>query len=240
MSVAVVTGGASGIGLATVREFVNASYFVHVIDIDEKALEACQSEFGSQSVATHCKDVSESQTWKDLSQVIGGELDVLVHNALFVKVQNISEQEYAHWRRHFDVMLDSVFFSVQMLRDALKDSHGSLVLVSSVHSGIGLPGHSAYAAVKGGLISLGRQLAVEFGPEIRVNTVIPGPIMTQVWQDVDQTGITKTIESTVLKRMGTPADVAAAIEFLSSGKAAYITGAELVIDGGWSISKSSS
>ena len=137
-------------------------------------------------------------------------------------------------------MLDSVFFSVQMLRNALKDSHGSLVLVSSVHSGIGLPGHSAYAAVKGGLISLGRQLAVEFGPEIRVNTVIPGPIMTQVWQDVDQTGITKTIESTVLKRMGTPADVAAAIAFLSSGKAAYITGAELVIDGGWSIGKSSS
>jgi NAD(P)-dependent dehydrogenase (short-subunit alcohol dehydrogenase family) len=240
MSVAVVTGGASGIGLATVREFVSASHFVHVIDIDEKALEACQSEFGSQSVVTHCKDVSELQTWKDLSQVIGGELDVLVHNALFVKVQDISEQEYAHWRRHFDVMLDSVFFSVQMLRNALKDSHGSLVLVSSVHSGIGLPGHSAYAAVKGGLISLGRQLAVEFGPEIRVNTVIPGPIMTQVWQDVDQTGITKTIESTVLKRMGTPADVAAAIAFLSSGKAAYITGAELVIDGGWSIGKSSS
>jgi NAD(P)-dependent dehydrogenase (short-subunit alcohol dehydrogenase family) len=113
------------------------------------------------------------------------------------------------------------------------------VIISSVHANFGLPGRPAYAAAKGGLVSLGRQLAVEYGPQLRVNTVLPGPILTSAWDHISEADRELSAAATAAGRLGSPDEVAAAVAFLASGDAAYVTGASLVVDGGWSAMKSS-
>jgi NAD(P)-dependent dehydrogenase (short-subunit alcohol dehydrogenase family) len=136
-----------------------------------------------------------------------------------------------------DVILGAVLHSMTHLHLVLRASHGSVVLVSSVHSRVGLPGHPAYAAAKGALNALGRQLAVEYGPEVRVNSVIPGPIRTPVWDSATPSTVETAASETALKRLGTADEVANVISFLGSAAASYVDGAEIVVDGGWSITK---
>ena len=117
----------------------------------------------------------------------------------------------------------------------LRERRGAVVLVSSVHARIGIPGHPAYAAAKGALVALGGQLAVEYAPLVRVNTVLPGPVMSGAWDRVGEQDRRLSIEATPAGRFGTPAEVAAAVAFLASREAAFVTGAELVADGGFSV-----
>jgi glucose 1-dehydrogenase len=113
------------------------------------------------------------------------------------------------------------------------------VFVSSVHARFGLPGHPAYAAAKGALLALCGQLAVEYAPRVRVNAVLPGPILTPAWDGIGEADRRLTVEATPASRFGTPAELAAAIAFLASPEASFITGASLVVDGGWSVAKAS-
>ena len=114
-----------------------------------------------------------------------------------------------------------------------------MVVVSSVHALVGLPGHPAYAAAKGGLVSLGPAAHVEYGPEVRVNCVLPGPVRTAAWDRVPPADRQRSIAEMVAGRFGEPDEVAAAVAFLASPEAGFITGTNLVVDGGWSAVKSS-
>jgi NAD(P)-dependent dehydrogenase (short-subunit alcohol dehydrogenase family) len=239
MKTAIVTGAGAGIGLATAAQLVEAGYRVYAVDIDGDALAAAAHTVGSPSFLPHVGDVSDSALWSALAESVDTGLDLLVHNAFVVHVAPLHLQSAEQWRHQWDVMVGAVFHSVSHLLAPLTKSLGSVVLVSSVHSRMGLPGHPAYAAAKGALTALARQLAAEYGPDIRVNSVVPGPIRTRVWDSVSDADLAQTAAQTPLGRLGTPDEVASVICFLGSDGASFIHGAEIVVDGGWSITKTS-
>jgi NAD(P)-dependent dehydrogenase (short-subunit alcohol dehydrogenase family) len=166
-------------------------------------------------------------------------VDVLVSNAFTVDVAPAHETSLASWERQLAVNLTGGFLGVRALLPDLRERRGAIVLISSVHAHKGIPGHPAYAAAKGALLSLSGQLAVEYGPEVRVNAVLPGPILTAAWDRVSQADRDRSVAETAAGRFGRPEEAAAAIAFLASPEASYITGSSLLVDGGWSVVKGS-
>jgi NAD(P)-dependent dehydrogenase (short-subunit alcohol dehydrogenase family) len=233
--VIVVTGAASGIGAGCVERF--RAEGARVVQVD---VQSCP-EVPGEAIAV-VGDVSAPDTWAEVRSRGRDELgpiDGLVSNAVVVDVKPAHELSPPSWQRQLDVNLTASFLGFQALYDDLTANAGSVVLVSSVHAIAGLPGHPAYAATKGALISLGRQLAVEYGRSIRVNTLLPGPILTAMWDRVDTDGREHSAQATALKRLGRPDEVAQAAAFLLSAEASYITATSLVVDGGWSAVKDS-
>ncbi len=238
--VALVTGGASGIGAATAAVLAERGYRLLVTDLDEA---------GARSVARRIPDatavgldVADPAAWarvRDQATERYGGLDVIVNNAYTVVRRPAHQTSEAEWDRQIAVDLTSVYHSVRAFHDTLQARAGAIVNVASVHALVGLRAHPAYAAAKGGVVALTRQLAVEYGPDLRVNAVLPGPILTPAWDHADQAARETSIAGTCLRRFGRPEEVANAIAFLASAEASYITGTTLVVDGGWTAGKDS-
>jgi glucose 1-dehydrogenase len=244
--VAVITGAASGIGAATAHRLADEGAAVVLSDVDPtvETLAADIEAAGGTAVGV-LADVSERADW---TRVVGaadgfGPVDVLVSNAFTVDVRPTAEVTEDSWHRQLAVNLTGTMLGFQACLPGLMASTahggGAVVLVSSVQAVAGLRHHAAYAATKGGLCALARQLAVEHAPEIRVNSVLPGPVETQAWDRVDEDGRRRSAAATALGRLGRPSEIAAAIAFLSSADASFVTGSSLVVDGGWTIVKDS-
>lgn len=242
---ALVTGAAHGIGAAIARRFANEGAGVVLMDVDAAALDDARkqiAEDGGRAVGVTA-DVTDATAWEravTTARETFGPVGVLVTNAYAKDVRPAHEMTRESWDRQLAVNLTGTFLGVQACLDDLRATHGAMVITSSVHALVGLPGHPAYAASKGGLTALTRQLAVEYGPEVRVNCVLPGPILTAAWDGVSEEDRRQSVEQTVTGRFGRPEEVAAAVAFLSSDDATYITGTSLPVDGGWTIYKTSS
>ncbi|WP_328477876.1 SDR family oxidoreductase [Streptomyces sp. NBC_00377] len=240
----VVTGAASGIGAATAHRLAAEGGAVVLVDVmddaGEETAKAIRSH-GGRAVYQH-GDVSDETAW---AAVVGtaretfGRVSGLVSNAYTVRMGAADAIGRAEWDRQLAVNLTGAFLGFRACLEDLRDTSGSAVFVSSVHALVGMPGRPAYAASKAALTGLMRQLAVEYGDRVRVNAVLPGPVLTRAWDDIGEADRQASAEQTALGRIGRPEEVAGPITFLLSEDASSITGASLVVDGGWSVLKTS-
>jgi NAD(P)-dependent dehydrogenase (short-subunit alcohol dehydrogenase family) len=239
--VAVIIGGNSGIGLATAKAFAAEGAQVVITGRDPDTLRTAVQEIGHNAVA-HRSDIADLGQIEALFARLAadfGRIDVLFVNAgtgAFLPIEAVSE---ADWDRIQDINLKGVFFTVQRALPLLHKG-ASIILTGSIGALKGIPTGSVYAASKAGLRALGRSFAAELvGRGIRVNVVSPGPIETPI---IYRTGglpaeavpalREQMIANTPMKRMGAPEEVAAAVLFLASDGAGFVTGIDFLVDGG--------
>jgi NAD(P)-dependent dehydrogenase (short-subunit alcohol dehydrogenase family) len=238
--VAVITGGSSGIGLATAKRFVEEGAHVVITGRREKELKEAAALIGKY-VTTVTGDVTRSEDLDRLYAVVKekhGHIDVLFVNAGWGEVAPIQTATEAHFDKTFDLNAKGQFFTVQKALPLFKDG-GSIILNSSVANVMGLPAFTVYAAAKAAVRSFARGWAMELKDrKIRVNAVSPGPIETQA---LEKAGLTpeqaeqaaaQFVTQVPLGRRGKPEEIAAAVLFLASDEASYITGIDLAVDGG--------
>jgi glucose 1-dehydrogenase len=240
--VAVVTGAASGIGAATAERLASDGAAVILTDINDAGEDVGKriGAVGGRAGFVRA-DVADEEDWARVTEAAHayGPVDILVSNAYSLDLAAAHETTLASWDRQLAVNLTGAFLGVRSVLPDMGERGGSVVFVSSVHARFGLPGHPAYAAAKGALLALCGQLAVEYAPRVRVNAVLPGPILTPAWDGIGEADRRLTVEATPAGRLGIPAEVAAAIVFLAGPEASFITGTSLVVDGGWSVAKNS-
>ena len=240
--VAIVTGAASGIGAATARRLATEGADVVIADIQDgtgKTVAKDIASSGGSAVYHHC-DVSSFSDWQALSEDTVsrfGRLDIVHNNAYTIARGPTHELEEASWDRQIAVSLKQVFLSVKTCIQHLLAAEGTIINTSSVHALLGFRYHAAYDAAKGAICALTRELASEYGPKVRVNAVLPGGILTPAWDHTDADERAEFAAQCPVKRLGRSEEIAAAVCFLASEDASYITGAALVVDGGWSITK---
>lgn len=238
--VALLTAAGSGIGAATARRLAAEGADVLVTDVDDDAGSAVTEHLvsgGGRAEYRHL-DVTEPTRWREVvDELLGrtGRLDVLHLNAGRNIAEPIGSITDELWARQIDLSLTSALYGVRTCLPSLLVSRGNVVITSSIHAVAGLRGFPAYAAAKGGLSALVRQLAGEYGPDVRVNAVLPGAIETGLWDDSPASARDTVARLTPAGRMGTPEEVASAVAFLASDDAAYVTGVNLLVDGGRAI-----
>ena len=234
--VAIVTGAASGIGLATAKRMGSEGARVVIADLDKaKAEAAAQSvkEAGAPDAWGAVCDVSqEAQVISTVQNTLDkwGQLDVIVNNAGLMIIKPLEEHTESDWTKSFAVDVIGAFFFIKQAFIHMKPG-GAIVNVSSIHAEETTPNVAAYAAAKAALVSLTRSGSIEGKPKgLRVNAILPGAISTpMLWDNPNIKAGLETINKT---DVGQPEDVAAAIAYLASDDAKFVTGVALNVDGG--------
>ena len=239
--IAVITGGSSGIGLATAKRFVEEGAYVVIAGRKEKELKEAAA-FIERNVTTVAGDVSRLEHLDRLYAVVKekhGHIDVLFANAGAGTVAPLEAATETHFDQTFDVNVKGLFFTVQKALPLFKDG-GSIILTSSVTNVLGSPGFSAYAASKAAVRNFARAWTMELKDrKIRVNSMSPGPTDTPALEKT--TGLTaeqakqaaaQFVSQIPMGRRGRPEEIAAAVVFLASDESSFITGIDLPVDGG--------
>ena len=238
--IAVVTGGNSGIGLATAQRFLEEGAKVAISGRNEKTLAEALKKLGKDVLAVQADTAHLDEVERFLREVNKklGKIDVLFVNAGVAKFAPLTETPESLFDEQFAINIKGAYFTIQKAVPYLNDG-ASIILNTSVAGSTGTPGTSAYSATKAALRSLARTAAAELAERnIRVNAVAPGPIITPIFgrtglpqQAIDDWA--KDLVSQVpMKRFGQPEEVAGVVAFLASRDSSYITGVEINVDGG--------
>jgi NAD(P)-dependent dehydrogenase (short-subunit alcohol dehydrogenase family) len=238
--VALVTGAARGIGLSTAKKFLAEGWRVALLDIEGELLAGAVAEIdrGEATLALTC-DVSDAAAVDDAMATVEqtfGRLDALVNNAGIAVFAPLMDTSEADWRRVLDVNLTGPFLCTKAAVPLMRDGHGgAIVNITSISAVRASTLRSAYGTSKAGLAHLTKQLAVELASlNIRVNAVAPGPVDTAMAKQVHTREIRADYHDAIpLNRYGLEEELAEAIYFLCSGRASYITGQILAVDGGF-------
>ena len=248
-NIAIVTGGAQGIGRAIIDQFLKQGWRAVALDKDEEAVADLRGAYdGKPLLALTCdvgKEDAVGAAFEDIAAWQEGEapgFDLLVNNAGIATpyAGPIEEQSLADWQAWIDASLTSAFLCARASVPDLRRRKGAIVNIASTRAVMSEPNSEPYAAAKGGLLALTHALAISLGPDIRVNAVLPGWIETGPWQkasereekpehrDVDR-------EQHPVGRIGRPEDIAAAVAYLASDAAGFITGQHFAVDGGMTV-----
>jgi 2-hydroxycyclohexanecarboxyl-CoA dehydrogenase len=238
--VVVVTGGGAGIGAATCRRLAAEGARVAVLDVDEGAAAAVAAECGGLPVRVDVGAPADVVGAVAVVEERFGPVEVLVNNAAVARGAELLGSDDAHWEGVLAINLLGVVRTTRAVLPGMRRRRrGSIVNLASLHAQRGYPGWSAYAAAKGGLLAFTRGQAAEQGPYgIRVNAISPGATATPLNEhriatapDPDRMRAEMAAQS-VFGRMGTPEEVAAVIAFVASDDASFMTGSDIVCDGG--------
>jgi NAD(P)-dependent dehydrogenase (short-subunit alcohol dehydrogenase family) len=239
---ALVTGGTSGIGLETARQFLEEGARVAITGTNPDTVESARKELNGNVLAIRANagDVAGQQAVAEAIRQDFGGLDILFVNAGVADFRPVEQWNEAGFDRSIAINLKGPFFLVQALLPIFANP-ASIVLNTSINARIGMPNSSVYSATKAGLISLARTLSGELIQRgIRVNAISPGPISTPIYgklglSEADLKATTATIQNQIpAGRFGNPSEIAKAVVFLASDESAFTVGSELIIDGGMS------
>lgn len=253
--IALITGGAGHLGMAMGESLAEAGAHIIVLDVDEEQAEKAAATLDSKSGQGHmglAVDLADKAAIASVPEVIRerfGKLDVLINCAALVGSSGLKgwakpfkEQDVTTWEKALEVNLTGAFYLIQQCQQLLEMAQApSIINISSIYGvagqkmslyqGMDYLTPAAYAASKGGLVQLTRYLATVLAPRIRVNCISPGGIE----RNQDETFTTRYEQMTPLARMGNEEDFKGVAHFLSSDLSAYITGQNIVVDGGWSL-----
>ncbi|WP_266181838.1 SDR family oxidoreductase [Dyella humicola] len=237
-----VTGGNSGIGLATAQAYAAEGARVIVTGRDAAALESALATLGSDAIAIR-NDAGSAVAAKELASTLSAQsikLDAVFLNAGVAKFAPLADVDDALWDLTFNTNVKGPYFQIQALAPLLNPG-ASIVINGSINARIGMPSSSVYAASKAAVISLAKTLSAELLPVgVRVNVVSPGPVHTPIYGKLglDQAALEATaaqIQAQVpLGRFGQPAEIASTVLHLSAPESAFIVGTEIIADGGMS------
>ncbi|RAS81032.1 SDR family NAD(P)-dependent oxidoreductase [Priestia endophytica] len=235
--VAVITGGASGIGAATAHLFVSEGAKVVIVDLNKEKGKAFEEELktlNAEALFIKTDITSEEEVENLFKKTVDtfGKVDIVFNNAGIGRVHPSHDLEYSEWRNTVNVDLDGVFLVARgAIREMLKTGGGAIVNTASMYGWVGSPGSAAYNAAKGGVINLTRSLALEYAEKnIRVNALCPGFIDTPIIPEEDKQALAAT---TPLKRLGKSEEMAKAVLFMASDDSSFMTGNSLTVDGGY-------
>ncbi len=247
--VAIITGASSGIGRAIALSFAREGATVVLSDIRKDPIEGGEQtlELIKQAGGNAVYENLDVSCWENHDRVVSatvklyGKLDVMVNNAAIYTGTKLTETDEAHWDTVMAVNLKGVFLGCkravqQMLQqEIINEARGRIINISSQHGMISCPGDIAYGVSKSGVVYMTRQIASDYGVDnIICNAVAPGKILTGRTDAISSEAITYSTNRTPLPRLGAPNDVANAAVFLASDQCTYMTGVNLMVDGGWS------
>jgi len=236
--IAIVTGGNSGIGYAAAKDFKENGAKVIITGRNEQATLQAAQELGVTGIVSDQSDLKSIDSLVEEVKSKFGKIDVVFLNAGLAAFAPLDQASEEHYDAIMNVNVKGVYFTLQKLLPILNDG-GSVVLNTSINASVGMPNSSVYAASKGALLSLNRVFATELAPrKIRINAISPGPVETPLYgklglKQEEIEGFGKVLgEKILLNRFGQAEEIAKSVTFLASSDASFITGTELVVDGG--------